>query len=71
MSQPYAEVMAIRPYVSYTTYATTMKEQTSYIIMFVQFEEWNLSSETRDDAESGEESDDDSIMPQLIRKEET
>ena len=31
--------------------------------MFVQFEEGNLLSETRDDEKSGDKYDDDSIMP--------
>ena len=39
--------------------------------MFTQFLEGNLLSETRDDAESGEESDDDSIMLPRISEEET
>ena len=39
--------------------------------MFAQFEEGNLLSETRNNAESGDEYDADSIMPSLIRKEET
>ena len=38
--------------------------------MFAQFEEGNLLSETRKNAESGDESDDDSIMPPLLSKEE-
>ena len=35
------------------------REKTGYIITFAQFEEGGLLSETRDDAESGGESDDD------------
>ena len=35
--------------------------------MFTHFEEGNLLSETRDDAESDEESDNDLVMPPLIR----
>ena len=38
--------------------------------MFAQFEEENLLSETRDDAESGEKSDENSVMPLLISEEE-
>ena len=38
--------------------------------MFVQFEEGDLLSETREDAESGEEYYDNSIIPPLISKEE-
>ena len=61
-SQPYAEAMAICPAVTYTPYATTSKEQTGDIITFAQFEEGNLLSETRNDTESGDESDSESIM---------
>ena len=57
-SQPYAEAMAVRPVMSYTAYATSLKEKTSNIITFPQFEEGNLLSENRDDAESGEKYDD-------------
>ena len=38
--------------------------------MFAQFEQGNLLSETRDNAESGNKSDEDSIMPTLMSKEE-
>ena len=38
--------------------------------MFAQFEEENLLSETRDDAESGQKSDENSVMPLLISEEE-
>ena len=38
--------------------------------MFVQFEEGHLIYETRRDAESGDEYDDDSIMPIILSKEE-
>ena len=61
--------MAMQPTVPYIPYATYSKEQTGNIIMFAQFEEENLLSETRDDAESGEKSDDNSNMSPLIRKE--
>ena len=75
--QPYAEAMAMRTAVSYTTYATSSREQTGDLIIFAQFEEGNLLSETqnilsetRDDTESGNKYDDDSAMPQLISKAE-
>ena len=68
MSQHYAEAMAMCPDVTYTPYAKSLREQTGDIITFTQFEEGNLLSETRDDMESGNESDDDSIMPPLISK---
>ena len=45
-------------------------EQNGNIITFAQFEEGTLVSETRKDAEIGDESDDDSIMIPLISEEE-
>ena len=65
-SQPYAEAMYTRLAVSYIPCTKSSKEQTVDIITFTNFEERNLSSETRDDAESSEEFDDYSIMPRLI-----
>ena len=62
MSLPYAEAMAMRPTVTYTPYATSSKEQTGNVITFAQFEEGNLSTETRDNIESGDESNIESIM---------
>ena len=38
------------PAVTYTLYATYLKEQTGYVITFIQFEERNLFFETREDA---------------------
>ena len=38
------------------------------IITFAQFEEGDLLSKTRNDVESGDKSDDDSIMKPLLRK---
>ena len=49
--------MAMRPTVTYTPYATSSKEQTDDVITFAQFEEGNLLTETRNDKESGDESD--------------
>ena len=54
--------MAMRPAVTYTSYATSSKEQTGDVITFTQFEEGNLLSETRNDTESGDKSDSESIM---------
>ena len=51
--------MAMRPAMSYTPYATSLREQNGDIIMFAQFEDGNLLSKTFDDAESGDESDKD------------
>ena len=65
--------MAMRPVVSYIPFYVSSKEQTGNIITFTQFEEENLLSETREDAESddkiGDKSDEDSIMPPLLRLE--
>ena len=60
----------MRPSVTYTPYAKHSKEKTGNTIIFTQFEEGGLWYETREDAESGEESDDNSIMPPLISEEE-
>ena len=49
--------------VTYTPCATSSMEQTGDIITFAQFEEGNILTNTRNDAESG---DDDSIMPPLM-----
>ena len=54
--------MAVRPEVTYSPYATSSKEQTGDVITFAQFEEGGLISETRNDTESGDESDRESIM---------
>ena len=76
-SQPYAEAMVMRPSLSRTSYATCSRDQTGNIITFAQFEERNLLSEaqdllskTLDNTESGNKSDEDSTMPQLISEEE-
>ena len=54
--------MAMRTAVTYTLYATSSKEQTGNIITFTQFEGDNILLETRNDAESGDKSDNESIM---------
>ena len=61
-SRPYSEAMAMRPSVTYTLYATSSKEQTGDVIMFTQFEEGKILTETRNDAESSDESDSKSLM---------
>ena len=60
--RPYSEAMAMRPAVTYTPYATSSKEQTGDVITFIQFEEGNILTETRNNAESGDKSDNKSIM---------
>ena len=67
--------MDVRLSVTYTRYATSSKEQTGNIIMFAQFEEGVLLSETCEYAESNDESseksNDDSIMSPLLSLEES
>ena len=58
-SQYYSEVMAMRTAVTYTPCATSPREQTGNIITFTQFEEGNISTKIRNNAESGEKYDDD------------
>ena len=48
--------------VTYTPYATSSKEQTGDVITFAQFEEGDLLTETRNDTESGDESNSESII---------
>ena len=59
----------MRPTVTYTTCDTSPREQTGDIITFTQFEGRNILTKTCNDAESGDESDDKSITPPLLRKE--
>ena len=54
--------MAMRPAVTYTPYATSSKEKTGDVITFAQFEEGNFLTETRNNTESGNESDSELIM---------
>ena len=62
MSQPNSEAMAMRPSVTYTPYATSSKEQNRNVITFAQFEEGDILTKTRNNAESGDESDNESII---------
>ena len=50
------------PEVIYTPYATSSEEQTGDVIKFAQFEEGNILTENCNDAESGDEYDNESIM---------
>ena len=61
-SRPYSEAMAMYPAVTYIPYAAYSKEQTGDVITFTQFEEGNILTETRNDEESGDESNNESIM---------
>ena len=62
--------MDMRPYGTYTPCATSLRKQTGAIITFEHFEEGDLVSENRNDKKIGDESNDDSIMTQLLREEE-
>ena len=61
--------MAMCIEVTHTPCATSSKEQTGNILTFAQFEEGNLVSETHNNVESGDESDDNSIMQPLLSEE--
>ena len=61
-SRTYAEAMAMRPTVTYTPYATSSTEQTGDVIMFAQFEEGNVITETGNDTEIDDKSDSESLM---------
>ena len=54
--------MAMRLAVTYTLYATSLKEKTGDVITSAQFEKGNILTETGNDAESGDKSDNESIM---------
>ena len=61
-SKPYSEEIVMRLSVTYTTYGTSLREKTGNIMTFTQFEEGNILTKTSNDAESGDESDTESIM---------
>ena len=69
-SRPYSEAMAMLLAVIYTPYAISSREQTGNIITFAQFEEGDILTKNCNDAESGDKSYDNSIMPPLLSKEE-
>ena len=52
----------MRPAATYTTYGTSSREQTGDIITFAQFEEENILTKNRNDAESCDKSDKESNM---------
>ena len=60
----------IRPDVTYTPCAASLRRETRNMITFTQFEEGNILTKFRNDAECGDESNDNSIMPPLIIEEE-
>ena len=61
-SQNYSEATEMRPAVTYTPCDTSSREQTGNITTFTQFEEGNILTKTRNDAEIGDESDNESII---------
>ena len=61
-SRPYSEAMTMRPAVTYTPYGASLREQTGSIIMFVKFEEGNILIKICNDVESGDKSDNESIL---------
>ena len=69
-SRLYSEAMAMRPAVTYTLYAASLKEQNVDVITLSHFEEGNILTKTRKDSESGDEYDDESIMSPLLSKED-
>ena len=69
-SQPHSEAIAMRLSVTYTPCAISSRGETGNKIISPHFEEEGLLSETRNDAESGDESDEDSIMPPLLSEED-
>ena len=69
-SQSYSESIVMSPDVTYTPCATSLRGETGDIIMFTQLEDSNILTKTRNDAESGEKSDDDSIIPPILSKDE-
>ena len=58
------------PYMTYTSCGMSSRGKTGNIITFAQFEQGDLLSEIRNDAESGDESNENSIMPPLLIEEE-
>ena len=61
-SRPYSEAMVMRKEVTYTPYAASLKEQTSDVIKFAQFEEGNILIENCNDTKRVDESNSESLM---------
>ena len=60
----------MRPDVTCTPCDTSSRGKTDNITTFTQFEEVNILTKNRNYAESGEEYNDNSIMPSLLSEEE-
>ena len=54
--------MLMRLLVTYTSYETSSKEQTGDVITFTQFEEGSILTGTRNNTESGDKYDSESLM---------
>ena len=54
--------MVMHPAVTYTPYATSLKEKTGDVITFARFEEGGILTEASNDAESDNEYDNESIV---------
>ena len=63
--------MAMHPSVTYTPCATSSRGGNGDVITFAHFKEGSILTKTRNDAESGDESDNESIIPPLLSEEET
>ena len=61
-SEPFSEEMVMRTPVTYTPCVKYLRGKTGNIITFAQFEEGNILTETCNDAESGDESDNESNL---------
>ena len=61
--------MMMRLAVMYTPCVTSSRGKTGNIITFTHFEEGGILTKTRNDAEIGDESDGDYIIPPLLREE--
>ena len=63
--------MVMCPSVTYIPCSTSSRGKTGDILTFTQFEEGRILTKTYNDAESGDESDNESIIPLLLSEEET
>ena len=61
--------MDMRLSVTHTPCATSLRGGNIDIIKFAQFEEGNILSESHNDSESGDESNDNPIVPPLLSEE--
>ena len=69
--QHYSEAIVMPLVVKYLSCATSYGGETGDIITFAQFEEGNILIKNRNNAENDKKFDDKSIMPPLLREEDT